>query len=104
MKLHDLEVLSQQLEANKIIVTAVKQKRMVKPSPVNLLSTRLAAFKHMHHEKEKTLIRQLQKLNLDKYILLKEKLVSAWNDDFYTSEAGPHLIRNDVRRRKRQRD
>lgn len=43
------------------------------------LSTKISEFKQSHLGRESELSRTLAKVNLDKYILIKEKLTSIWN-------------------------
>ena len=46
-----------------------------------------------------SLKQQLTKMELDKYILMKEKLGAIWNDKLYRL-TGPYDIKQDLSRRK----
>jgi hypothetical protein len=70
---------------------------------VNKLSSRLEKFKWTHGNKEDTLNLKLEKLNLDKYILLKEKLNCVWNEKLY-EKSGPIKIKGDVRKHQLERE
>jgi hypothetical protein len=62
----------------------------------------VAKFKHVHQGCESDLSRILAKVDLDKFILLKERLTCVWNEQLYSGK-GDLNIKQDLRKLKAQR-
>ena len=66
------------------------------------LMNAMKKIKNTQADKEATLKNTLNKVELDKYILMKEKLATIWNDQLYRL-TGPYDIKSDMVRQKLQR-
>lgn len=66
------------------------------------LTERVAKFKRVHSGCESDLERILAKVDLDKFILLKERLTCVWNEKLY-ERLGDLNIKDDLRKLKAQR-
>ena len=109
---YDCDELKWRLEVDKLLgalgatsfdMMGQKRSRRGKRSdPFSRLSTTMGKIKTTQAEKEVSLKAQLTKVELDKYILMKEKLEAIWNDKLYRL-TGPYDIKQDMSRQKQTR-
>lgn len=67
--------------------------------PIDRLTQKVAQFKQAHHGQENVLMRILAKFDLDKFILLKERLTCMWNEKLY-NRLGDLNIKQDLQKLK----
>ena len=74
-----------------------RSRRGKRSDPFSRLSTTMGKIKRTQIDKEAALQQTLAKVELDKYILMKEKLEAIWNDKLYRL-TGPYDIKQDMHR------
>lgn len=94
--------MSDILDQDKLIEEPEAKKRNRKKDPVERLTRKVDQFKKIHSGCEYNLERVLKKIDLDKFILLKERLTCAWNESLY-EKMGDLNIKDDMRKLKAQR-
>ena len=92
------EVLAQ----DKLIAEPEARKRIKRKDAVERLTVRVEQFKKMHSGCENNLSRTLEKVEYDKFILLKERLTCVWNEELY-DKTGDLNIEEDLRKLKVKR-
>lgn len=87
------------LELDYVIKGVEHKKKEKRRDPVERLTSRVAQFKRKHKECESDLEKTLKKVDLDKFILLKERLTCVWNEKLY-DRLGALNIKDDLRKLK----
>ena len=101
-RLTDFAKMSEILDQDKLIEEPEAKRRQRKKDAVEKLTQKVGRFKKVHSGCEYSLERVLKKIDLDKFILLKERLTCAWNESLY-DKMGDLNIRDDLRKLKAQR-
>ena len=91
--------LGEILEQDYIIQGPQKKKKIKRKDAVEKLTQKVARFKKVHSGCESDLGRILAKVDLDKFILLKERLTCVWNEELY-NRLGDLNIKQDLRKLK----
>lgn len=85
------------------MISGPQQKRKsVRKDPVERLTSRVSQFKKKYRGCESDLHRTLAKVELDKFILLKERLECVWNEEMY-DRLGALNIKGDLHKKKAER-
>ena len=71
------------VDSGKLYVTKKKSKKRKTEAPIQKLSSALKKYKDQKEKSEEQLCKVIEKVKLDKSILLREKLGSIWNDALY---------------------
>ena len=85
------------------LINKRKRTRRKKQEEFSKLIDKMQKIKKTQFAKETNLKRTLNKVDLDKHVLMHEKLETIWNDKLYRL-TGPYDIKSDIIRQKMQRE
>ena len=108
-KKYDIDEMRWRLEVDKLrnvldsttfnMIDKKRSRKGKRSDPFCRLSTTMGKITQTQIAKEVSLKQQLTKVELDKYILMKEKLGAIWNEKLYRL-TGPYDIKQDLSRQK----